>query len=186
AATALVAGPQPGENPPSSTFVCAVRTGAAVTVGWVGDSRAYWLPDAGEPVMLTEDDAVPGRFGTAAATGGPGAHDADVVPAGNAGALLRWLGADSRNTEPHLRTVDATQPGRVLICSDGLYRYRPVVAELAASIPDRGTAPIAAARDLVELALDEGGADNVTVAILGPLPGELAPPGNSRTSEEQQ
>jgi PPM family protein phosphatase len=179
AATALVAGPQPGQNPPSSTFVCAVRTGAAVTVGWVGDSRAYWLPDSGEAVMLTEDDSVPGRFDSAAPTGAAG-----VAPTGNAGALLRWLGADSRNTEPRLRSIDATQPGRVLICSDGLFRYRPVVAELAASVPDRGTAPIAAARDLVQLALDEGGADNVTVAILGPLPGELVEPAASHPAGE--
>jgi len=200
AATALVAGPEPGQNPPSSTFVCAVRTGAAVTVGWVGDSRAYWLPDAGEAVMLTEDDAVPGRFDPAAGSGGqPGAAgNADLAPAGtaalagsasNAGALLRWLGADSRNTEPRLRTIDATQPGRVLVCSDGLFRYRPAVAELAASVPDRGTAPIVAARDLVKLALDEGGADNVTVAILGPLPGEptgASAPQPSPERKEQQ
>ena len=36
-------------NPASCTFVAAVVDGPLLVVGWVGDSRAYWLPDAGEP-----------------------------------------------------------------------------------------------------------------------------------------
>ena len=34
-------------NPASCTFVAAVVDGPLLIVGWVGDSRAYWLPDAG-------------------------------------------------------------------------------------------------------------------------------------------
>ena len=30
-------------DPPSATFVSAVLTGEAVTLCWLGDSRAYWL-----------------------------------------------------------------------------------------------------------------------------------------------
>src|SRR5439155_25037414 len=37
AAATLVAGGTPGPNPPACTFVCAVVTADAVTVGWVGD-----------------------------------------------------------------------------------------------------------------------------------------------------
>jgi serine/threonine protein phosphatase PrpC len=53
------------------------------------------------------------------------------------------------------------------VCSDGLFRYRPEAAELAASTPDR--AALATAQALVRLALDAGGQDNVTVAVL-PFP----------------
>jgi serine/threonine protein phosphatase PrpC len=181
AAAALAAGTDPGPNPPSSTFVAAVVTAEAVTVGWVGDSRAYWLPDplpadaptaaartAGEgtvgltPTCLTADDSVAGR---AAAAGGPPVGAAH--PAGPAGALVRWLGADATDTAPHLLTVRPTGPGRVLVCSDGLFRYRPEPAELAAATP--AGVPMDVARALVELSLAAGGDDNVSVAVL-PFP----------------
>ncbi len=34
-------------NPASCTFVAAVVDASLLVVGWVGDSRAYWLPDVG-------------------------------------------------------------------------------------------------------------------------------------------
>src|SRR5262249_23738966 len=61
AAAALAGVRDTGPNPPSSTFVAAVVQPEAVTVGWVGDSRAYWLPDAGtpdSPACLTVDDTL--------------------------------------------------------------------------------------------------------------------------------
>src|SRR6478735_7106924 len=46
-------------NPPSCTFVAAVVEDGVVVAGNVGDSRAYWLPDAdAEPArQLGEDDS---------------------------------------------------------------------------------------------------------------------------------
>src|SRR6266542_2439754 len=159
AAATLVAGPQPGPNPPSCTFVCATVTPQSVTVGWVGDSRAYWLPDGdGEPACLTVDDSLAARLVAAGV-------DVGVVAENPQGAaLVRWLGADARDTEPHLHTFAPPGPGRVLVCSDGLFRYRPVVADLAAAMPDG--APLETARALVQLALNEGGQDNVIVAVV--------------------
>jgi serine/threonine protein phosphatase PrpC len=52
----------------------------------------------------------------------------------------------------------------VLVCSDGLFRYRPEAADLAASTPRTG--PLETAQTLVRLALDAGGADNIAVAVL--------------------
>ena len=125
AAATLVAGPEPGANPPSTTFVAAVLTPDAVTVGWIGDSRAYWLPDdAQEAAGLTVDDSLAGKLGAAGAA---------VPPGANGAALVRWLGADAPDAEPHLRTFIPSGPGRVLVCSDGLFRYRPDAAELAAA-----------------------------------------------------
>src|SRR6266536_3472564 len=49
---------------PSCTLVSAVVTEKLVTVGWVGDSRAYWL--AAHPVKLTKDDNVAGALVVAA------------------------------------------------------------------------------------------------------------------------
>jgi len=158
AAAALAAGPEPGANPPASTFVCAVVERDSVTVGWVGDSRAYWLPDDGEPECLTVDDSMAGQFAARRVALPAGIASAQAV------ALVRWLGADATDTAPHLRTISPTGPGRVLVCSDGLFRYKPGAAELAASTPRTG--PLETAQTLVRLALDAGGVDNIAVAVL--------------------
>jgi serine/threonine protein phosphatase PrpC len=171
AAAAATAGPDPGDEPPSCTFVCATVTSKEVWVGWVGDSRAYWLPDlpddTDQPVCLTIDDSL-GAALTAA-----GVEESAVARNPQAGALMRWLGADATDTVPHLRTITPAGPGRVLVCSDGLFRYRPAATDLAAAVLAAGGEPagppLAAARGLVKLALDEGGHDNVTVALL-PFP----------------
>lgn len=170
AAASSAAGSDPGEEPPSCTFVCATVTRQAVSVGWVGDSRAYWLPDlpagADQPVCLTVDDSL-GAVLTAA-----GVDEATVARNPQAGALMRWLGADATDTVPHLRTISPEVPGRVLVCSDGLFRYLPAAADLAAALAagsEPAGTPLAVARSLVKHALDEGGHDNVTVALL-PFP----------------
>jgi PPM family protein phosphatase len=164
AAATLAAGPDPGSNPPASTFVCAVVASDAVTVGWVGDSRAYWLPDAkstedgsgrDQPICLTVDDSVAGQ---AAAAG-------LAVPNGlPAGALVRWLGADATDTAPHVRTFTPPGPGRVLVCSDGLFKYRPDPTALAATTP--ALRPLPTAQALIAFALEAGGADNISAAVL--------------------
>lgn len=169
AAAALAGGPDPGANPPSSTFVCAVVAKESVTIGWVGDSRAYWLPDdhgPDKPACLTVDDSLAGQLAAA------GRSLPDDIPHSSAAALLRWLGADAPETTPHLYAFTPPGPGRVLVCSDGLFRYRPDAADLAASTPQQD--PITTARALVQLALDAGGQDNITVAVL-PYPPEESP-----------
>jgi serine/threonine protein phosphatase PrpC len=169
ASAALVAGPEPGDNPPSCTFVCAVVTAEAVTVGWVGDSRAYWLPDGtgDAAACLTADDSLAGQLAAAGVEVPTRAQNPQVM------ALVRWLGADARDTVPHITTFTPAGPGRVLVCSDGLFRYRPEPADLAAATP-RGPA-LATAGSLVRLALGEGGADNVTVVVLNYPPTAYQP-----------
>ena len=43
---------------PSCTLVCALVRAGEITVGWVGDSRAYWLApaDAADPSRLVTAD----------------------------------------------------------------------------------------------------------------------------------
>jgi serine/threonine protein phosphatase PrpC len=166
-AAAAAAGGKSGPNPPSTTFVAAVVTATEVAVGWVGDSRVYWLPDPGtpgDPLCLTVDDTLAGQLGAAGVT-----VSADAP---NASALLRWLGADATDTDPHVASHAPAGPGRVIVCSDGLYRYVPAPAQLAAATPDGR--PIEVASALVRLALDAGGQDNVTVAVL-PYPPKSTP-----------
>jgi PPM family protein phosphatase len=122
----------------------------------VGDSRAYWLADSGAAACLTVDDTLGGQLAAA------GVKISDDAP--NAAALIRWLGADATDTSPHIAAFQPTGPGRVIVCSDGLYRYAPEAEALAAATP--AGPPIDVVRTLVQFALDAGGGDNVTVIVL--------------------
>jgi serine/threonine protein phosphatase PrpC len=144
AAVAALVTPDTAHSPPSCTYVSAVVTATELIIGWVGDSRAYWLGDAAEEsVCLTTDDADP-----------------------DAGALVRWLGADADDLEAQVATFTPAGPGRVLLCSDGLSRYLSEPAELAVTAP--GT-PAETARALNQLSLDAGGVDNIAIVIM-PFP----------------
>lgn len=194
-AVAAVADSGDRANAPSCTYVSVVVTDAGVAVGWVGDSRAYWLPDGdpsgadpvtvdpdgadpdgaeaapdviegdGGPRCLTVDDSLAGRL---AAAGTIDAHALSALPAATR-HLVRWLGADAADSTPHVVEFVPEGPGRVVACSDGLSRYRSAAVDLAAAMPDADSAagePLETANHLVQLALDEGGEDNVAVAVL--------------------
>ncbi len=172
-AVAAVSGPDNG-NPPSCTYVAAVVTAEAITVGWIGDSRAYWIPDRTSadatpdavrmpPACLTTDDSLAAEL---ISTGVPPA-EAHANP--QAGALVRWIGVDADELPAKTVTIAPRHPGRLVVCSDGLSRYRPGPAELAADIlADR---PLPTAQQLVRLALEAGGVDNITVVVV-PFPPE--------------
>lgn len=130
-------------NPPACTIVTAV-VGAEVTVGWLGDSRAYWLNERTSSKQLTLDDAENGSH-----------------------AISAWLGADSGRPEPHVVQYAPGGPGVVLVCSDGLWNYVEAAEDLAALVlPLALTDPHAAAERLVQTALDGGGHDNITVVVV--------------------
>lgn len=155
------------DNAPSCTYTGAaiVAKGQGtveVTVGNVGDSRAYWLPDPpGQPQQLTLDDSVAQELVTAGA-----AADSEAVQRG-AHTITRWLGADSEAqpwSDSSVRTLTLTRPGSLLLCSDGLWNYLPDAADIARFCS--GQDPTAAARALTEFALQAGGDDNITVAVI--------------------
>jgi serine/threonine protein phosphatase PrpC len=151
---------------PACTLVSAVVTGDAITVGWVGDSRAYWIPHARTesmpPIRLTEDDSWLAEV-LAAGTLTPAQAAADR----RAHAITAWLGKDAAEVTPHVITFEPQSEGVVVICTDGLWNYLDPVDELVAVLPaDALEAPLDAARRLVEIALHSGGRDNITVAVL--------------------
>jgi serine/threonine protein phosphatase PrpC len=154
-----------GAGAPACTFVSVVVSGNAVTVGWVGDSRAYWIPQAdtgSAPSRLTNDDSWLAQV-LSAGTMSPAQAAADR----RAHAITAWLGEDADQVDPHIVTVEPEGPGVIVVCSDGLWNYLDTVEELAAALPAQAVqAPLDAARRLVEIALHCGGHDNVTVAVL--------------------
>ena len=156
------------DDAPACTYVSAVVEQKSVTIGWVGDSRAYWLPADGptHSMLLTTDDSLVNHL---AESGEMTREQALRQP--NGGALVRWLGADADDSRARVVSLEPGAPGAVLICSDGLWNYLPEAAALTAAVPDAAKAPMAAARTLVRLALDAGGHDNVTVVVI-PFPPE--------------
>jgi serine/threonine protein phosphatase PrpC len=178
AAEALIglAGP---EGAPAATYVSAIVSSQQVTVCWLGDSRAYWLP-ANTPAPAGPSDTIDITGGSRRVTRDDSLAE-EIVAAGlatmeeamaspQAHVITRWLGADLPDPEPHVEQFTPSGPGVLLLCSDGLWNYRPEAAELAAmAMPTALTRPLDAAADLAKFALDEGGLDNLTVVIV-PFP----------------
>jgi serine/threonine protein phosphatase PrpC len=149
---------------PSCTYVAALVEDGHATIGSVGDSRAYWFPDDGEPVRLSTDDSMAEEqyqagLDRASAESGPLAH-----------TITRWLGVDSPDQTPELSEQDLGVPGWLLLCSDGLWNYASEPADLRAVLRQEerrvGRDPLDLAQSLVAWANGNGGADNITAALL--------------------
>jgi serine/threonine protein phosphatase PrpC len=179
-----VAGP---DGAPACTYASAVVDAGSVTVCWLGDSRVYWLtaPDTSEPAVpaeattrpveqapawpvskcLTRDDSLAAEL---VATGLLSEEEAMASP--QAHVITQWLGADFPDYHPHVQRIELSAPGALLVCTDGLWNYRPEAADLAAlALPAGFTSPLDAVTQLVKIANDEGGRDNIT-AVLVPFP----------------
>jgi serine/threonine protein phosphatase PrpC len=167
------------DGSPAATYVSAVVTKTGITICWLGDSRAYWLAAAGVTTAgpndtiditagsrrVTRDDSLAEEI---VAAGLASMDEAMASP--QAHVITRWLGADLPNPEPHVERFTPSGPGVLLVCSDGLWNYRPEAAELAAmAMPTALTRPLDAAAELVKFAIDSGGLDNIT-AVLIPFP----------------
>ncbi|HLN16222.1 MAG TPA: protein phosphatase 2C domain-containing protein [Acidimicrobiales bacterium] len=145
---------------PSTTLVAAVAVPGYVVVGNVGDSRAYWLGRDDHRLLTVDDtkaqDQIARGVPEAAAYADPEAHQ-----------ITRWIGADAESTEPRITEHEVTEPGLLLVCTDGLWNYFETPEELAELTAGAGDDhPLDIARRLTEAALDAGGQDNITVAVV--------------------
>ncbi|WP_425336733.1 PP2C family protein-serine/threonine phosphatase [Streptomyces profundus] len=157
---------EPGRNAPACTLVSAIAAGGQLTVGWIGDSRAYWVPlDRAGAARLTEDDSWAAQMVAAGLL-----TEAEAMADHRAHAITAWLGADAQDVEPHTATFQPDRPGVVVVCTDGLWNYAEGADQMARLVPDGSrSTPLPSAQRLVKHALDAGGHDNVTVALI-PFP----------------
>lgn len=145
---------------PSCTLVAGVLwpERATVDVCWLGDSRAYWLaPDEG--VQLTDDHSWANEV---VAAGDATREEAEQDP--RAHTITRWLGADAINLEPGVVTA-AVGPGRLVVCSDGLWNYESQADALADRVGAIDGDSLVVAVTLTDYARDAGGRDNITVVV---------------------
>ncbi|WP_329387585.1 PP2C family serine/threonine-protein phosphatase [Streptomyces sp. NBC_01716] len=152
------------QNAPACTIVGAVVASGLLVIGWVGDSRAYWVPDdrTAPPARLTEDDSWAAQMVAAGLM-----NEAEAYADERAHAITGWLGADAYELEPHTASFKPDRSGVVVVCTDGLWNYAESPQEMARALPpDAAQQPLRSAQVLVGHALDGGGHDNVTVALL--------------------
>jgi serine/threonine protein phosphatase PrpC len=163
AATSTIPAGKKIENPPSCTFVAAVLDGPLLGAAWIGDSRAYLFADDGTATQLSIDDS------WATAQIQQGLPRAEAEADARAHAITRWLGFDSPGGDPGFTSTTVTGPGWVLVCSDGLWNYCSEADDLRTLVYDKAAAasddPLAAAASLVDWANEQGGHDNITVAL---------------------
>ncbi|SDI39218.1 PP2C family protein-serine/threonine phosphatase [Aliiruegeria lutimaris] len=139
-----------------ATVVVLLLSEAHFMAFWVGDSRLYRLRNA-HIELLTHDHSLVGALVEA---GELTWDEADHHPQAN--AITRAVGVgDELEIEKRRGEL---QPGdRFLLCTDGLNKYigfDELQAELVAS-------PIeTVSQRLVQIALDRGGADNVSVIVV--------------------
>jgi serine/threonine protein phosphatase PrpC len=158
-------------NTASCTFVAAVVEQDLLVVGSVGDSRAYWIPDVGDASALTLDDS----FAQLQILAGVGRVEAESGPQSH--AITRWLGEDAPDHKPTSATMTLTEPGWLLVCSDGLWNYCSAAQDLAdlvrrtSSTSVAAAEPLALAEALVSWANAQGGQDNISAALARIQPG---------------
>ncbi|SCL43825.1 Serine/threonine protein phosphatase PrpC [Micromonospora citrea] len=139
-----------------TTLVAMLINGQTAALANIGDSRAYRLhrlaTQGGLTTQVTEDH-VYGRLVSDAA-------DVPNLPE----RLARFLDGRPDGRSPDI-TLLALNPGdRFLLCSDGLSSYVPEHL-LHAALANAST-PTQTVDRLIAAALDHGGPDNVTVAVI--------------------
>lgn len=139
----------------ASTVVVLLLRGGHYAALWAGDSRIYlWRGDRLHRV--THDHSVVQELVDA---GTLSAADAEAHPQSN--IITRAVGAETDLVLD--KVADRLLPGdRFLLCSDGVFKELPEaeIARLVASGADAG--------EIVRLAVEAGGRDNVTVVLVGP------------------
>ena len=146
---------RPDHREMATTVVAAVIRGNELIVANVGDSRAYVV--RGETIeQITEDHSLMAEM---ISDGVITAKDAETHPYRN--VILRSVGA-YETIQVDLFSRQLAPDDILILCSDGLTRLvnNDELADIAGTYP-----PTEAARQLVALANERGGDDNISVSI---------------------
>jgi serine/threonine protein phosphatase PrpC len=152
--------PEGSDLSPSTTLVSALASPDKIVIGNVGDSRAYWLARTGGGKALSVDDSLAQEniaqgVAPEVAFADPDAH-----------TITRWIGGDTDSVSPRPVTFDVTEPGVLVLCTDGLWNYFEEPDRLHRLLDGCGHSAVDMARRLVDAALAAGGLDNVTVVVV--------------------
>ena len=140
-----------------TTIVAALCTERTVTIVNVGDSRCYLFNEDGFK-QVTEDHSLVNEL---VRSGQISKEDAEHHPRKN--VILRALGTEA-NVEVDVRTIVFEEGDMILLCSDGLSDKlsETEIMEILKS----GASLDEMADTFIQRANDNGGEDNITLAIL--------------------
>jgi protein phosphatase len=139
-----------------TTLVAMLETSAGLAVSSVGDSRG-WLWEDGGLTLLTSDNSWVNEIGRNL---GLSEEALSTHPLRHALTTAIGVGVEHRVQS---QVIDPRPGSMVLLSSDGLHGVVPP-GEIAAVFADGGTLD-SIAQTLIDLALEAGGPDNVTVVI---------------------
>jgi len=146
-----------------TTAVAAALDGDKLILGNVGDSRAY-IVQGNQCVQLTVDHSYINELIHNGTLTIENAHNADLR--GMESIITRAVGV-AAEVQPDFYSVDLKPGTAVLLATDGLTRYL-VPDEIAAIL---STSPFeSACSNLINLAKQRGGQDNITCILLAALP----------------
>jgi serine/threonine protein phosphatase PrpC len=152
----------PTHDVPSATIVVALIQSDTITVGWLGDSRAYWLTDE-RLTLLTSDDS----YATILIEEKKAVTYVEALNHRLGHAITACIAEDCP-APLHVKVFPITEEGTLILCSDGLWNYliddvefRLTVNNALQSTPNT----IEALHNLVQFACDQGGIDNISIAV---------------------
>ena len=158
-----------------TTLTAMLSSGTRLGLAHVGDSRAYLLRD-GEFSQLTHDQTLVQRM---VDEGRITPEQAETHPQRS---LLTQALDGRAGVQPDLSVREARRGDRYLLCSDGLSGYVPTMPS-----PRRSPSPTPdeAAERLIELALQAGAPDNVTVVVADVVDDEPGMPDTPSSAERR-
>lgn len=173
-------------EPPGCTIVASIIEPTQITVGWVGDSRAYLLAGDQSRLLTRDHSYVNDLIARGEMTEEESAQSqyAHVIT-----LCLGPLNSDADHPpNPAVVQIPRDQDGLLVLCTDGLWNYAPQPLFLAALAREAGPDADAQtiAHHLATFANTRGGLDNITVAVvrLGDLPPPLPPPSSLPVSSD--
>lgn len=140
-----------------TTLTAALLTDDTLLIAHVGDSRAYLMRE-GELAQVTDDHSWVGEM----MRRGELTHE-QAARHPHRSVITKALGTDMV-LDPDMLELTVAPGDRVLICSDGLTGM--VSDEIIAQVLGKGDDAQTAAQELVDVALLNGGEDNVTVVVV--------------------
>lgn len=145
-----------------TTLACALVLGKLAILGSIGDSRIYRLSGEGLS-QLSRDHSLVAELVLA------GLLSADAAAEHPRRNVLTQVLGSREKINPDLRVINLFTGDRLLVCSDGFWGMIKDADELGRLLGMPGDAN-ASARFLVETANQNGGLDNIGVAVLDVLP----------------
>jgi serine/threonine protein phosphatase PrpC len=140
-----------------TTLTVAYIIDTSAFIVHVGDSRAYHFRK-GKLDQLTRDHTMAQDLLRAGAI-----RPEDVQRHSKRHVLTNFVGGPSSGVEPEVKTVHLEDGDYLLLCSDGLTEM--VKDEQISRVLDSGKPTDVAAKTLIDMALEAGGRDNVTVVL---------------------